>query len=563
MNNIWDPNWIASLNETNFKTLRFMDWQRTNNNPTTEWSNRTMYNHFTQTSDYGIAIEYIIDLIFYLNTIQTQRFVLPWICIPHAASDDYIEKLAVFIKENYFDMLDSYSSINYETDDGDSSNNYKIIIEYSNECWNSQFDCYSYMVEQYNNNNDSLNQDNIANVWQWYAKRVCDIRQIFDKVLNNSEYSNQLYIPMATQNVNSWITNQALKFEYNYYNYYSGTGAGNNVETIMASECVNGVAIAPYFCMYNMTDEQIARSRNEELFDNLVSKKTMNYELDFIISQIEVASSYYGYNNESLLKVITYEGGWHCVPPYSSWRDNITIKYEEMCESIRIRDVLYGYYYDFYNVTNFSSIFTYFDHVGWAGQWGNWGHIRFQKDYFLYNDSDGSYKWQAIKKIENDISSLIFDTVPDIIITTGINTTTAGVMTSTTMDTMNTIITTSDEFINLTTNTSTDGVTTTNVQMLTTSRSTVTVGKILCNCSSGNGTVSDTSDTSDASNTSGNKSNDECVGVGFGSGIGGFVCGIAITLVATTLLKTKDNINIKEKLSLQNGAEKASIQVNE
>ena len=411
-NNVWDPNWIESLNKTNFKVLRFMDWQRTNNNPITEWSNRTLSTEYTQGSDYGVALEYIIDLIFYLNDIQSERYVIPWICIPHGASDDYISQLARFIKENYFDMLDNYGFNDkiYSTDDEkNNDNNYKIIIEYSNECWNGQFDCYSYMMNEYTNGDEdyALNSadDNIGNVYQWYSKRVCDIRQIFDRMLGN-DYSNQVYIVLGTQIVNSWITDQALQFEYKYYD------SNNNwaVTSMLASECVNGVAGAPYFCMYDMTDEEIASSTNDECFDNLLSDNARNYELTSILDQIDVISNYYGYDKENKLKLITYEGGWHCVPSWNDYRDSLTTKYYEMNADTRITDVLYAYYYDFHDATNFSSLFTFFNHIGWGGQWGNWGHLRFQKDYSNYDSSDGVYKWQAIDKLEKDLSSLLFGT---------------------------------------------------------------------------------------------------------------------------------------------------------
>ena len=77
---------------------------------------------------------------------------------------------------------------------------------FQNECWNGQFECYHYMVNQ--------SQEENMSVWQWYGQRVCQIRKIFDGVYGDKS-AKSLYTVLGTQEVNSWITNQVSKTTIN------------------------------------------------------------------------------------------------------------------------------------------------------------------------------------------------------------------------------------------------------------------------------------------------------------------------------------------------------------
>ena len=90
-----------------------MDWGHTNHSPIVEWSDRRKPWHQTQAGEYGVAMEYWIQLS---NLLQKD----PWICVPHQASDDYIRKMARMFR----DQLDP---------------NLTIYLEYSNEVWNWSF----------------------------------------------------------------------------------------------------------------------------------------------------------------------------------------------------------------------------------------------------------------------------------------------------------------------------------------------------------------------------------------------------------------------------------------
>merc|ERR1719201_850362 len=149
----------------------------------------------TQAGGTGVAYEYIAQLV---NKLQ----VNPWINVPHLATDDYVKSLALFLKEHVDSKL-------------------VIHVEYSNECWNTEFACNAYASAQ--GQAEHLPQPYESH---WYSNRVCQIRTIFDSVFTGVDNA-RLYFVMGTQFVNSWLTQQRLW--------------NNN------SQCVHGIAVGAYF----------------------------------------------------------------------------------------------------------------------------------------------------------------------------------------------------------------------------------------------------------------------------------------------------------------------------
>lgn len=70
-----------------------MDLLRTNGNPVKHWNETTKPDQDTQALPKGISIELMAKII-----QRTGRN--GWINIPHQASDDYVQKLAAYLKAN-------------------------------------------------------------------------------------------------------------------------------------------------------------------------------------------------------------------------------------------------------------------------------------------------------------------------------------------------------------------------------------------------------------------------------------------------------------------------------
>jgi len=111
--------WLERLSI--FPSVRFMDWGMTNSwgQPDTwtwddpslfEWDDRAQMDHYTWANNKGIPYEMMIRL---LNEFEMDG----WICVPHRASDDYIQSMAELFRDN----LDTERH---------------LTVEYSNEIWN-------------------------------------------------------------------------------------------------------------------------------------------------------------------------------------------------------------------------------------------------------------------------------------------------------------------------------------------------------------------------------------------------------------------------------------------
>lgn len=96
-----------------FSTIRFMDWERTNNSSLVSWSDRTLPEDSDQTADSGVALEYQIELA---NTVGAD----PWFDMPHKADDDYVRNFAQLVKDKL-------------------APGRKVYVEWSNEAWNTAF----------------------------------------------------------------------------------------------------------------------------------------------------------------------------------------------------------------------------------------------------------------------------------------------------------------------------------------------------------------------------------------------------------------------------------------
>lgn len=93
-----------------FSCFRGMDWTQTNNSPHVNWSDRRLPTDMGQAGSFGASWEDLVELA---NTLNTDL----WICIPHGATNNYIDNLAQLMQDSLNDNLTLY-------------------VEFSNECWN-------------------------------------------------------------------------------------------------------------------------------------------------------------------------------------------------------------------------------------------------------------------------------------------------------------------------------------------------------------------------------------------------------------------------------------------
>ncbi len=182
-----------------FKVLRFMEWLRANNNPSTTWATRTPPSR-PHRSETGVPWEHVIAL-----ANQTQKDI--WINIPVAADDDYVLQLASLLK----------STLNADS---------KIYVEYSNEVWNSQFQQFATnrnlaTQELYNNPQSPLAYDGKTHVdvigYRYIAKRSKEISDIFRGVYGDAAMMTTVRPIFASQVVQTYVAQLGLDFINDVY----------------------------------------------------------------------------------------------------------------------------------------------------------------------------------------------------------------------------------------------------------------------------------------------------------------------------------------------------------
>lgn len=347
------PDFIASL--APYRCLRFMDWLQTNLPawdtgavPLSSWSDRTTTSSYTQTRPHGVAHEYIIALA---NAAHKD----PWICIPHAADDDYVRQTARL----YRDTLDS---------------DLDVYVEYSNETWNTGFLQTTYVQDR----GEELGLD--ADRWQagqkFAARRSAEIFAIFEQEFGAAN-RHRLVNVLATQ----------------------AAGAGGVTQPridALADPAINpsgaqpdALAIAPYFGV------------NYEPGDATPTAA----QVATVLSQAAIAEAVTWTQAHRTLarqrgwRLICYEGGQHFVGIGGAENDDtLTQVLHDANRDPRMEER----YLEYFSALQGEEVdlFVNFAHVSGWSKWGSWGALEYQQQ-----PAAEAPKWQAILQWAGDLSA--------------------------------------------------------------------------------------------------------------------------------------------------------------
>lgn len=208
---LFNPVWLAKLEP--FKTLRFMDWMRTNASQQQEFSNRPLVVDARYSTEKGVPIEVMVKLA---NQTNSE----PWFNVPHKATDDYIRQFADMVRSS----LDPHL---------------RIYVEYSNEVWNTMFsqgsDIENWAQAQLPGGSASGYTKRI----NWFGKRSAQVCQIWKTAFGDE--SSRVVCVLGAQAANSWTATEALDCPL-YRPLFGGrTCRDMGLQT---------VAIGPYFGHY-------------------------------------------------------------------------------------------------------------------------------------------------------------------------------------------------------------------------------------------------------------------------------------------------------------------------
>ncbi len=325
-----------------FQSIRFMDWLRTNDSPVKTWNERTLPAHYTQTKNSGVAWEYIIELC---NTAQKDA----WINIPHQATDDYIQQLAILLKEKLNPKL-------------------KIYLEYSNEVWNGQFAQHAYA----GNIGQTLGYSGEpwGRAWKYTAKRSADVFYIFESVFGPS---TQLVKVVPCWAGNDWVSNEIMSY-FNDPLY--------NPKQVKA----DAMAIAPYFG--GAVGDQIGRNNEVSSISVAEIVRRIRTSLPETFAWMDahkvVADRY-------KVKLLAYEGGSHIVATWPQVdNDALTTKLIAANRDPELQS-LYCEYTNYWYNTNKGDLFSFFSSHGLPSKWGSWG----MKEYMSHTQAP---KYKALQE---------------------------------------------------------------------------------------------------------------------------------------------------------------------
>jgi len=290
----------------------------------------------------GVSLEYQIGLA---NTLKLNA----WFNIPHLADDNYIQNMAILIRDTLNSSLKAY-------------------IEYSNEVWNW---APGFIQTQYAYNMGTKTGYLDGNRHlTWYGKKVVSVQQIFYNVFG-SEANSRIVRVLAVQ---------------------PGTG-DVQLNAAGGSFAVDALAIAPYF----------GSSLNAYFYNRGWINATVDDILDearvSILHDTMMATRYsYLAANSSGVRLIAYEGGQHmggggscgsvdCTSIYGLQALFIAANHDHRIKGL-YRNMLKAW------ALEGGKEFASFSHIGFDSKYGSWGILQYQQD-----NRTTAWKYQAL--IEN------------------------------------------------------------------------------------------------------------------------------------------------------------------
>ncbi|MEO1799106.1 MAG: cellulose-binding protein [Cyanobacteria bacterium J06629_2] len=346
---VFNPEFLAKIEP--FGTLRFMDWQQTNNSRQSEWSDRPEPED-ARYYEQGVPVETMVQLANQTNSN-------PWFTMPHQANDQYIANFAQYVRDNLKPHL-------------------AVYVEYSNETWNWRLEQTKWIEQQ----SQQQRLDPSLNKTDWYSQRTSEVMQIWDKAFGAE--AERVIGVMGGQAANVGILEQALSYRW------------SEVALSHAEAGIDAIAIAPYFGSYIGSPQnaptvsawtQEADGGKNKLFEELNQgglvadgppggALALAYE-NMALHQ-ELAAS------ENLL-LLAYEGGQHLAA-------NRGVENNQAVTELFIaanRDPRMGAIYQEYLTQWFGlggDLFLHFNNVDAPRKWGSWGALE-----SLYQDSSPKY----------------------------------------------------------------------------------------------------------------------------------------------------------------------------
>jgi hypothetical protein len=290
----------------------------TNNSPIRYWSERPRIDDYCYAYRHGIPVERLVELC---NRVGADF----WLCVPHLADDNYVSQLATILRNTL-------------------NSNLKIYIEYSNECWNFQFQqtiyCFNKGTEL------GLPGDDTQRTLRYYGMRSAQIHEIFRSVFGGT---SRLVRVAGTQHGNSWGAEQVLDYTFD----------GSR----KVYQVCDALAVAPYWG-HDAHNRFTSGSSVSEVFSYLQTKCADAKQSTIANYNVATARG---------LDLIAYEGGQHITP---SGNESLVALFSAVNRDWRMHDL---YVTDMNNWRSAGGkLFMAFSSCCRMNQWGMWGVLEHQ-----------------------------------------------------------------------------------------------------------------------------------------------------------------------------------------
>jgi hypothetical protein len=285
-----------------FRVLRFMDWANANETALSQWDRRPRPEDASQSRRDGVALELMI-------AFARAADAAPWFTVPHAASDDYVRKMALLLRTR----MEAGA---------------RFYLEYSNEVWNTIFPQHAHAARE-------AARLKLEDADAYYVRRSLEIFRIFEEVFGGRERFVRV---LSGQAVNLWRARKLLG----------------------RPELRGGVdayAIAPYFGHASQLGE--ARGLpHEELMARL--ERAMEETVVVVRANVQAAKA-------AGVALIAYEGGQHVTNPAGAPELCAALNRDPRMEA------LYERYLDLWSRETGDALMVLFADVSAYGQHGCWG----------------------------------------------------------------------------------------------------------------------------------------------------------------------------------------------
>lgn len=344
--NPFNPAFLASL--TPFRAMRFMGWMGTNGSKLANWTDRPASSHFGASS-YGVPYEFIAELV-----NQTGKDA--WINVPELATPSFVTSFAGFMAQS----LD-FTRIASARQAAGMTTPFQLIVENSNENWNTGFSAYGTFLATANANATRYpgtyagtygpswmtSNANLMKVGEVEADRLVSIGQAFQTAFQAGGHADAIAPVLAGWALGAGYSDDGLAFIQKNY----GT----------PSKYVSYVALAPYFATADDTTTGSLSAIFPAMVTNITSMSTA-------FQGFAMLSKQYG------IPIAAYEGGQGL-----TGTTNQNIKHLAQFDA-RMKET-YDTYLQFWQKSFGNALFMHFTLAGTPGlpeniyQYGFWGSL--------------------------------------------------------------------------------------------------------------------------------------------------------------------------------------------